>query len=75
MICQRCKSERVLSCSGKSSDLNVFVLGKNEHEGYVPHDCGIGGGDYYDFEICLDCGQIQGEFPLPTTELESKEAE
>jgi hypothetical protein len=30
----------------------------------------IGGGDYVDFKFCLDCGQINGDWPLPTTGLE-----
>jgi hypothetical protein len=31
---------------------------------------GIGGGDYVAFSYCLDCGQIQGDFPLPETGME-----
>lgn len=30
----------------------------------------IGGGDYLVFAYCLDCGQMQGEWPLKKTELE-----
>jgi hypothetical protein len=48
-------------------------LGENEKEGYVPSNMNIGGGDYIEFEYCLDCGQIQGEFPLQQTELDQKE--
>jgi hypothetical protein len=25
---------------------------------------GIGHGDYIEFRYCLNCGQIQGEFPI-----------
>ena len=39
--------------------------------GYVPRDLGIGGGDDVQFDYCLDCGQIQGKFPLPRTALET----
>lgn len=35
------------------------------HDGYVPDGLGIGGGDYLNFSFCLDCGQMQGEFPVP----------
>jgi len=73
MACQKCKSERVGFISGKSSDLNGYDIGEKHKEGYVPDDWGIGGGDYYEVEFCFDCGQIQGTFPLPMTELESKE--
>jgi len=64
MNCQRCKSERVAEITSKSSDLNYVTLGDQEHNGYVPGDLGIGGGDYIKFNWCLDCGQIQGEFPV-----------
>jgi hypothetical protein len=43
-----------------------------EHDGYVPEDLGIGGGDYVQFSYCLDCGQIQGTFPLPLTKIETQ---
>jgi hypothetical protein len=39
-------------------------------DGYVPSDIGIGGDDYIDFIYCLECGQIQDEFPLTITSIE-----
>jgi hypothetical protein len=36
----------------------------------VPRDLGIGGGDDVQLTYCLDCGQIQGKFPLPPTQME-----
>ena len=71
MACQRCGSERIAEVGGKTSDLCFVAVGDKEHDGYVPGDMGIGSGDYIDFDFCLDCGQMQGEFPVPTTELES----
>jgi hypothetical protein len=65
MKCDKCNSERVASIMGKCSDLSVINLLGIEHEGYVPDDVGIGGGDYMRFDLCLDCGKVQGEFPLP----------
>lgn len=71
MNCQTCKSDRVVLVDGKTSDMcGVNINDKTAH-GYVPSDMGIGGGDYLRFELCLNCGQVQGEFPLPQTELES----
>ena len=70
MTCQRCSSERVLRVSAKADDLCHVVLDGKEHEGYMPHDAGIGGGDYVEFKLCLDCGQVQGAFPRPPMELE-----
>jgi hypothetical protein len=36
----------------------------HEHDGYVPSNLGIGSGDYIEIQYCLDCGQLQGEFPI-----------
>ena len=73
MSCQSCKSTRIVSMYGKTSDLCVASIGENEHEGYVPGDLGVGGGDDLQFEYCADCGQIQGEWPLPQTRIERGE--
>jgi hypothetical protein len=68
----KCKSERILSVSGKCSDIGSVSIGSQKKEGYVPYDMGIGGGDYIEFNVCLDCGQMQGTWPLPITKLENK---
>jgi len=72
--CQRCNSKRVAGIGSKSSDCNSISINASpeclNHDGYVPRDMGIGGGDYIEFDYCLDCGQLQGEFPLPPTKLE-----
>jgi hypothetical protein len=75
MTCSRCNSKRTASFSAKSSDLNCVRIGELEHEGYVPGDLGIGSGDYVEFDYCLDCGQMQGTFPMPKTEMETGNAE
>ncbi len=75
MNCQRCQSNRVVNISAKSSDLNFISLGDKVLDGYVPDDMGIGGGDYIELDYCLNCGQIQGTFPLPETELEQVESD
>jgi len=77
MSCITCKSERVANISSKPSDMNHVSLNTVEREkaGYVPCDMGIGGGDYIRFSWCLDCGQMQGKFPLPPTWAEIKAEE
>lgn len=72
--CQKCNSERIVSVSGKTSDMCSVSLLKAEfeHDGYVPEDMNIGGGDYLCFILCLDCGQQQGNWPLPETETEAE---
>lgn len=72
MKCQRCGSKRVLSAGGKCSDLFSASIDSLEVDGYVPDDLGIGGGNYIEFDLCLDCGQLQGNFPLPTSLLEKE---
>ena len=64
MKCQRCGSDRVISASAKCSDLCFVSYKGNKHDGYVPSDMGIGGGDYLEIELCLECGQSQGKFPI-----------
>ena len=72
MACQKCGSERIAGVSGKTSDRCDFSIDSKDihHDGYVPHDVGLGGGDYIEFDYCLDCGQMEGTWPLPETELE-----
>jgi len=75
MACQRCNNHRVAIVTGKTSD-RCFIRIANEdrvNQGYPPIDMGIGGGDYISFHYCLECGQIQGKFPLPKTMLEATE--
>lgn len=73
--CQRCHSPRVATLSGKCSDMCNFQLGDLDHDGYVPDDVGIGGGDYIELDYCLDCGQIQGKWPLALSPLEKGKTE
>lgn len=69
--CQRCQSKRVVSASAKCSDLfHAAMHGRAECDGYVPDDLGVGGGDYVEIHWCLDCGQLQGEWPLPKSRIE-----
>jgi len=63
MACQRCGSERIASVTAKCSDCCSVSVGSYDKDGYVPDDMGIGGGDYVEMDWCLECGQIQGEWP------------
>ena len=63
--CIKCKSTRIASIQGKTSDCNDIKIGEHEHDGYVPDDMNIGGGDYLEFDLCLNCGTVQAEWPLP----------
>lgn len=66
MTCDKCNSDRIISVSGKTADLCVTEYAGKEKDGYVPTDTpfGKGGyGDYIDFNLCLECGKMQGKFP------------
>lgn len=68
MKCQHCGSTRVLEFSGKCNDLYSASLGDREYNGYALHGVGLGGGDYVSGDLCLNCGQLQGKWPLPQCE-------
>lgn len=71
MACKTCKSERVAGLSAKCSDMCfINYPDGSEKDGYVPSDIGIGGGDYVEFDWCMDCGQIQSEFPVAIPDAE-----
>jgi hypothetical protein len=60
----KCGSNRIICVGGKCSDLFSASFGNAVYDGYVLDGIGIGGGDYMEFDYCLECGQIQGEFPV-----------
>ena len=64
MNCIKCKSDRILDIYGKVSDCYSHVFKGKDYQGYVPDGLGIGGGDDIEFKYCLNCGQIQGTFPV-----------
>lgn len=69
MSCQRCGSERVANLQAKCNDCcGITFRDGTIMEGYVPQQTGVGSGDYIEIDYCLDCGQIQGEFPRPPIE-------
>jgi len=74
MKCQRCNSKRIATISGKTSDCNVINFKEEEHDGYVPNDIGLGdNSDYIEFSWCLECGQMQGNFPYADPKIDDDE--
>src|ERR1700735_917563 len=70
--CKRCGSDKILSFSGKCSDLCWTSYKGIEKDGYVPSGIGIdqqGYGDYVEGDLCLNCGQMQGKFPISDQKL------
>ena len=79
-MCKNCKSKRILSVNAKCSDLCwVRYPSGKEEDGYVPDIPNIstpeGGGDYVEFDLCLDCGQIQGKWPVKSLGKDKEPAE
>jgi len=72
MTCQRCNSNRIVFISAKSRDLNTVKIDGKEYDGNVPPDIGLGDEySYLQMDYCLECGQIQGQFPLPESSIET----
>lgn len=66
-----CISERILSLNAKCSDLCMVEYQGNQHDGYVPNDIGVSDSeDYINIDYCLECGKIQGEFPIKDPDLD-----
>jgi hypothetical protein len=53
-----CGNDRIMEVSGKTSDMCFVEYDGYETEGYVPRDLNIGGGDYLQFKMCLECAAI-----------------
>jgi hypothetical protein len=63
-VCESCQHDRILVVNAKCSDMCDVHYNEKDHVGYVPSGLNIGNGDYIEFEVCLDCGKIQGDFPV-----------
>lgn len=70
--CDKCKSDRLLGLTSKSSDCNSYSYRGAEVDGYLPYIDHVCGGDYLTIQICLECGKVQGKFPVHSRDLEEK---
>lgn len=65
MSCQKCGSDRILEINAKCSDLCFTTFQGQEKDGYPPNVPGVADGcDYIETKICMECGQVQGKFPI-----------
>lgn len=73
--CQKCNSERVITVCSHASDLHVVIAPHldYEHDGYLPDIPNIGVGDDVEMDVCLECGQVQGEWPVSDSVLLEEE--
>ncbi len=64
-----CNSKRIFLISAKSSDCNICIFNGKERDGYAPLVNNVCSGDYVDISVCLDCGKVQGKFPVEDPEI------
>jgi len=71
MSCQRCSSDRILRVSAHHNDRFCcdFKGERIVEADYAPYITGICDGDDTDFEVCLECGQVQSQFPKEDPEV------
>jgi hypothetical protein len=63
--CQACGSRRLAGISAKCSDYCMVDIDGEKRIGSLPPELQLGSeSDYIDFTFCLECGRIQGEFPI-----------
>lgn len=67
MECSRCKSDRILHISARCKDQCTYEMKGNEGYGYPAM---FGCGDNIEISVCLECGQVQEEFPYPESTIE-----
>jgi hypothetical protein len=74
MNCQTCESKRLLEFSSEVTEGCHIFIDKHEYMGDLPTDIGLADrDDMLAFIFCLDCGQIQDDFPLEPTIIEGEE--
>ena len=65
MQCQKCESYNVASINCDFTNYGSIYIPKFVVEfSKVPCGMNTGNDDYLDLKFCLDCGQVQGEFPV-----------
>ena len=63
MSCDQCGSKRLLNISAKCAD--TFYASSQGKETYnIPLKANLGEDDYLSFGLCLNCGKVQGAFPV-----------
>lgn len=75
MNCDKCNSERIFGVSAKVSDRGLYEYDEKEQDGYAPDVDNVCGGDYITIDVCLECGKVQGEFPVTDPEFDDDEEE
>jgi hypothetical protein len=70
MSCKRCSSERIVCVDSYYDELSLIVR-EYTYSDLTPADLKLGGTSYFHFLLCMNCGQVQGTFPLPLAKFET----
>lgn len=63
-LCFKCQSDKILIINAKCNDMCQIDYKNHDYDGGVPNNLNIGGGDYIGINLCINCGTVQGEWPL-----------
>lgn len=68
--CTGCGKDRLMDITAKCSDACWARFKNKNHTGYVPQGIGLGNDDdHVEITYCLDCGKIQGTWPVKDPKL------
>ena len=81
-LCQYCKSQELISISAKHNDAFTCTYindsDKLYHDGYgfdhtpwSDHTARLFG-DYFEMDLCLTCGRVQGRFPIHLSDVKKE---
>lgn len=72
--CTECGGKRVASFTADiPNGCHIELSGKSYEGDEIPDDIGLGSGTTIEFEYCLECGILSGDFPLEETSIEAEE--
>lgn len=63
--CDKCGATRLMAVYVQGRDTHNFDYDGISYEGYSKEGTGLYGnyGDALDFQLCMQCGKVQGSFP------------
>lgn len=70
MRCDNCGNKRIVELFSHAKDMHTIRYRNFERRGYLPDGFGIGRGDDTEIDYCLECGKIQGSFPITDESIE-----
>ncbi len=75
--CDNCSSTRLLAFYCQGRDCHNISYDGLEYEGYMIEGLGLYGnyGDAVDFQLCMQCGKIQGSFPKDDVDIKNEMVE